>query len=212
LAFLEAQCWKKELGGLRQSVPAANPADIAATASQEFKVVRPIKRKSSPLGLPGTLAAMAACFLLALGAGRLWQIADNRNAGVFGSGGANQFAGNNPGQTAINPPNSQTAVAQAANPADNSGASWQWVKLSPPGTTDTAESIQLPALQSDHIDQQWLQSVAPKLPEDVLQALKLQGYEVLTQQRLMPMPLKDGRQLVVPVDQYELKYIGNQTY
>ena len=45
----------------------------------------------------------------------------------------------------------------------------------------------------DRIDQKWLQSLPSPLPENVVQALQRSGYKVLTQQELMPMPLKDGR-------------------
>jgi hypothetical protein len=204
LAFLEAQCWKKELGGLRQSVPAGSSA-LAP-------VPRPTKRKSSPFGLPGTLLAMAACFLLALGAGVLWRHSGNRPADVFGASGSNQIASKTPGQSATNPLDSQTAVAQAGAQSQNASAPWQWVKLSPAGSTDSGESVQLPALQRDHIDQQWLQSLTSPIPENVVRALRRSGYKVQTQQELMPLPLKDGRRLVVPVDQVELRYVGNPTY
>jgi len=204
LAFLESQCWKKELGGLRQSVP----ADSSAPAP----VPRPIKRKSSFFRLPGTLVAMAACFLLALGAGVLWRHSGNSLADVFGPSGHNQIASKTPGQSATNLLDSQTAVAQASRQSQNASAPWQWVKLSPAGSADSGESVQLPAIQRERIDQQWLQSLASPIPENVMQALRRSGYKVQTQQELMPLPLKDGRRLVVPVDQVELRYVGNPTY
>jgi len=46
----------------------------------------------------------------------------------------------------------------------------------------------------------------------VVQALQRSGYQVQRQQELMPLPLKDGRQLVVPVDKVQLQYVGNTTY
>jgi len=204
LAFLEAQCWKKELGGLRQSVPAGSSASAP--------VPRPTKRKSSPFRLPGTLLAMAACFLLALGAGVLWRHSGNSLADVFGAAGHNQIASKTPGQSATNPLGTQTAVAQAAAQSQNASAPWQWVKLSPAGSADSGESVQLPALQRERIDQQWLQSLTSPIPENVVRALQRSGYKVQTQQELMPLPLKDGRRLVVPVDQVELRYVGNPTY
>ncbi|MGD0517250.1 MAG: hypothetical protein ABSA26_06905 [Thermoguttaceae bacterium] len=204
LAFLEAQCWKKELGAMRQSMPAG----ISAPAP----VPRPAKRKSTPFGLPGTLVSMAACFLLALGAGILWRHSGNRTADIFGVPGSDQIARKTPGQSATNPLGTQTAVAQAAAQSQNASEPWQWVKLSPAGSDNSGEAVQLPALQRDRIDQQWLQSLTSPIPENVVQSLRRNGYEVQTQQRLMPMPLKDGRRLVVPVDQVQLQYVGNTTY
>jgi hypothetical protein len=204
LAFLEAQCWKKELGGLRHTVPAGSPT-VAPIA-------QPNKRNSPPFRLPGTLLAMVASFLLVLGAGVLWQQWGNRPGGSFGVLGANQIAGNVGGQPATMTSASQTAVAQAATQPNNPDRSWQWVKLSPAGSTDSDQTVQLPAIQRDRIDEQWLQSLPSPMPEAVVQALRRNGYEVQRQQELMPMPLKDGRRLVVPVDQVEVHYVGNTTY
>jgi hypothetical protein len=196
LAFLEAQCWKKELGGLRQIVPAGSPAAESIT--------QPKKQDSWPFRLSGTLLAMAASFLMVMGAGILWQQWDNQSGG-------NQIAGNAGGQQAKTTSSPQTAIAQASSQPNNA-APWQWVKLSPAGSTDSEQTVQLPAIQRDRIDEQWLKSLPSPMPENVVQALRRNGYEVQTQQELMPMPLKDGRRLVVPVDQVEVHYVGNTTY
>ncbi len=207
LAFLEAQCWKKELGGIRQSVPAAQSPVLSAVAPSAL----PLKRRSSPFGLPGTLAAMAATFLLALGAGVWWQHSGNRLTGFFAAG-PNQVASKTGDNSTTMQSGSQTAVAQTDLQPKNASAPWQWVRLSPAGSNDSGESVRLPALERDRIDQQWLQSLPSPIPESVVQALERSGYQVQTQQELMPMPLKDGRQLVVPVDKVQLQYVGNPTY
>ncbi len=86
------------------------------------------------------------------------------------------------------------------------------MRLSPAGSQGSGESIRLPAVERDHIDQQWLESLPSPIPQSVVQALERSGYQVQTGQELMPMPLKDGRQLVVPVDKVQLQYVGNRTY
>ncbi|MGA2798218.1 MAG: hypothetical protein ABSE63_11605 [Thermoguttaceae bacterium] len=207
LAFLEAQCWRKELGGLRQSMP----ADQAPVSSAVAPSPRPTKRRSSPFGLAGTLAAMAATFLLFLGAGVLWQHSGNRLGNFFGAG-SNQIASNIGGNSATTPSGAQTAVAGADSQPNNASAPWQWVRLSPAGSADPAKSVRLLAQERNRMDQQWLQSLPSPIPPSVVQALKRSGYEVQRQQELMPMPLKDGRQLVVPVDKVQLQYVGNTTY
>jgi len=187
LAFLEAQCWRKELGAMRQNADAVKtPPATAVVASP-----RPIRRRASPLGLAGTLAAMAATFLLALGAGITWlqrgQIASNTRIA----------------------PDTQIAASSGGSPAQNAATPWQWVRLSPPGS---AEAINLPAQERDRIDPQWAQSLPSPVPDNVVHDLKQKGYKVLTHQELVPMPLKDGRQLVVPVDKVQLQYVGNKIY
>jgi hypothetical protein len=206
LAFLEAQCWRKELGGLRQNVPDRQ----AAISSTDAPRPRPIKRRSSSYGVSRTLAAMAATFLLALGAGVAWQHGGNL-ANIFGAAGSNQIASNQ-GRRLINPSESQTALAQADSQAKIASTPWQWVRLSPAGSNDSGESVRLPVLERDRMDQKWLQNMPSPIPENVVQALQRSGYQVQRQQELMPMPLKDGRQLVVPVDKVQLQYVGNTTY
>ncbi len=185
--FLEAQCWKKELGDLRQTAP-ARPMSVALPPHTK-------KRNSSPLGLPGTLMAMAATFLLALGVGAWW-LNYNRPGGMIGGPGPNQMA------------------SQSGGPAEttNPSAPWQMVKLFPAGSTDPAQAIQLPALVRDRIDENWLQNLPAPIPESVAENLRRNGFKVQTQQELMPLVLKDGRRLVVPVDKVELNYVGNPTY
>ena len=86
------------------------------------------------------------------------------------------------------------------------------MRLSPAGSNDAGDSVRLPALERNSIDRQWLESLPSPIPESVVQALERSGYEVQTQQELMPMPLKDGRKLVVPIDKVQLQYVGNPTY
>jgi hypothetical protein len=207
LAFLEAQCWRKELGGLRQTVTAGQ-APVSSTVAPS---PRPIKRRSSPFGLAGTLTAMAATFLLFLGAGVLWQHSGNRPGNFFGAAGSNQIA-SKMGENSATKSGSQTAIAQNDSQPKNASEPWQWVRLSPAGSANPGESVRLPALERDRMDQQWLQSMPSPIPQSVVQALERSGYQVRTQQELMPMPLKDGRQLVVPVDKVQLQYVGNPTY
>ena len=208
LAFLEAQCWRKELGGLRQTVTAGQAPVLSTVAPSP----RPIKRRSSPFGLAGTLAAMAATFLLFLGAGVLWQHSGNRLANFFGAAGSNQIASKMGENSATTPSGTQTAIAQTDSQPKNASEPWQWVRLSPAGSSDSDQTVQLPAIQRDRMDEQWLQSLPSSIPENVVQALHRNGYRVQTQQELMPMPLKDGRRLVVPVDKVQLQYVGNPTY
>ena len=164
------------------------------------------------LGLAGTLTAMAATFLLFLGAGVLWQHSGNRLGNFFGAPGSNQIAGNLGGNSATTPSGIQTAVAQNDSQPNNASKPWQWVRLSPAGSANPGESVRLPVLERDRMDQQWLQNLPSPIPQSVVQALQRSGYQVQRQQELMPLPLKDGRQLVVPVDKVQLQYVGNTTY
>ncbi len=73
-------------------------------------------------------------------------------------------------------------------------------------------SINLPAIERDRLDKDWMQSVPPAIPEKVREALARTGHEVQQRRELVPVQLKDGRQLVMPVDQVDVHYVGNGPY
>ncbi len=93
-------------------------------------------------------------------------------------------------------------------------APWRMVPVTLPGEQQGAKrTIRLPAVEADRIDDSWLGADAEAMPADVRAALEQFGYRVRNFRRqLIPVPASDGRQLVVPVDQVELHYIGNPSY
>jgi hypothetical protein len=221
LAFLESQCWKEAFRrpaerDARTPLSAAAPAELAAQPAEvatrpaeiasrvlpdagAAKVEIASRKEDSHSGLSrwagrfGTLAAMAASFLVALSLGSL----AHRTGPPIGLG------------------RPDLAVNTGAGGSDLSSSPWGWVTVSAPGNgTQDGPSIQVPAVASEGlgVDEQWLRSMPPAIPDNVLQALTRTGHQVQQQRRLVPLPLKDGRQLIVPVDQVELHYVGNGTY
>jgi hypothetical protein len=81
-----------------------------------------------------------------------------------------------------------------------------------PGLTGNNEPLQLPAVERDRLDDEFFNAVPNPLPDDILQALKRTGNDVRMRRELVPMLLPDGRRLIVPVDQVEVRYEGNQSY
>jgi len=82
----------------------------------------------------------------------------------------------------------------------------------PTGAAGADSSFSLPAVERDNLDPQWLQSLPPAIPDDVMQALVRTGHEIEQYRELVPVPLRDGRKLVVPVDKVNVRYVGNRTY
>ena len=189
LAFLEAQCWKKELGAV-----ARTPQPIAAPAT-------PVSRQPERWFPWGTVLAMAASFLIALGLGGLW-----RGAWPGQSPLAGQVA------TVATDPQRPSAADRPA-PASSRAPAWQMVTLAAdrgPGASD--ESIRLPAIERDRIDEDWLRSLPASIPPEVLRAFKNTGHEVRQSRQLVPVQMPDGRRLVVPLDQVDLQYVGRPLY
>jgi hypothetical protein len=72
--------------------------------------------------------------------------------------------------------------------------------------------VRVPAVERENIDPQWLKNMPPAIPDDVRQAFNRTGHQVEQQRELVPVPLQDGRQLVVPVDQVKVHYVGDGPY
>ena len=86
---------------------------------------------------------------------------------------------------------------------------WQVVTVSSPNGQD-GRSINLPARERDRVDEQW-RNTPSAIPNDVMQAFARTGHQVKQQRELIPVSLKDGRQMVMPVDQVDVHYVG-RTY
>jgi hypothetical protein len=195
LAFLEAQSWTADLRAIRQESQAA-----AQASRRGWQVRRGPSRLTSVL-------AMAASFLIALGLGAYFR-------GFWSRPGTTadltQIAGSLP---AVRQSGAAVPPASADTAGPVSPEVWQTVALPvADGAGGTTESMPLPARVVDHFDPQWLDSLPPAMPREVISALRASGHEVQQQRQLVPLPLQDGRRLVVPVDQVEVRCVGNSAY
>jgi hypothetical protein len=222
LAFLESQCWREGMRGLAAASgaaakPAVRPAAAAERAPPEPPAVKVPWRRvvlQWPRRYGGTLLAMAASFLLAMAV-----------VGHLREGGrADRAPG--PRENAVaklaspsHTPSSQTeppdAAIAALGPSDRDAGSpgWRLVTLGVPGEAGgRGRSIDLPALEADQLDESLLKPGPQGMPNELRDALHRLGYEVRQQRQLLPMPLRDGRRLVVPVDRVEFHPVGNRAF
>lgn len=180
LGFLEAQCWRESLGPL-------------AKAAQEPPPARRAPRPASRFLRWGSRLAVAASFVLAFGLGILLRPVWRPAAPDVGPPG---------GQLATAPQGEGTLrgrLPEASSP-------WRMVTLTSPN--DPSDPIRLPAVERKRIDDDWLRSLPSPLPSDVLKALERTGHAVQQSRELLPVPLEDGRRLIVPVDQVEVRSMG----
>jgi hypothetical protein len=106
-------------------------------------------------------------------------------------------------------------VQEVVRPVAPAGPSspWQMVTLSvPDGPHGAREPIQLPAIDQDRSDDAWLGNLPQAVPPEMLRALQRSGHRVEQSRQLYPVPLEDGRRLVVPVDQVEIHNVGAEGY
>jgi hypothetical protein len=220
LAFLEAQCWKHALCVLGEDavdtgkVGATGSLSASADTTRADKLpVAPTSTVAPPLPVapsPGrwrwrpnrvvTALAMAASFLVAMWLGTVVRDVWQGHRGVPGGSASPQVAQQNEPQP-------------FTNPGPLPDGPWRMVTVSAPSVgTGPNASFSLPAVERDSIDDQWLGSLPPAIPENVRQALSRAGHEVQQRRALVPIPLNDGRRLIVPVDEVDVNYVGNPSY
>ncbi len=206
LAFLEAQCWHKELADF-VGRPAARPAaPPATTAESPPQTTPPPQRPNRNLaGRAATAVAMAASFFAALWLG--WALQDQWQGDGVAVSMPDGLAGAGPVPDVVAPRPSPLAEP-SQRPIALSGP-WQMVTLSANGPDGRrTQTIDLPACERQHLESQWPESLPAALPCEVLESLERAGYRVRQHRELLPLEMPDGRRLVVPVDKVEVQYVG----
>ncbi len=195
LAFLEDQCWKQELRHLPSSADEQRPTPVQQPAPTPPRVVRPSPQRPRPryAGRLGTFLAMAASFVVALVIGNQIRLGDSDHT----PSGPASF-------TQVERP----AVPSSATPEDP----WRMVTLTSNDSSGGRQSVRLPAREGDRLDPSWWQPSQPVIPDDVLRALKASGHEIRQSRQLLPVPMQDGRKLVVPVDQVDVDCVDRPKY
>lgn len=195
LAFLEAQAWSRTLTLASASVTEALGSN---SQSQVTNALIPFDRPVNHLRphrepgsrrfqIRGILAAgillAFACGWLAGGATRPFR----PTAAPLPTGGATEVL------TALNGPN--PGPIPGREPAE-------------PPDLGQAEPPLIPQLE----DPSWKVEAPLVLTDPVRRELERQGYHVRQRSGLVSMKLENGQSLAVPVDEVELRYVGNRIY
>ena len=191
LAFLEAQSWKKEFG-FEAETPQPQPAETEASETEPatLGLAKTARRRwqRSP-GWVGTVLGMAASFLIAVGLTSLTR--DMQRQGV------------GPGGSLV-----ESAGLAGRDPAKEA----QIVHLPGKSPGGKQYTVGVPAVPRDSLDEDWLQNAPTAVPANIAQAFEHAGHEVRSSRQLLPYRMKDGRRLMVPVDQLDVHYVNNPTY
>jgi hypothetical protein len=196
LAFLEAQSWKQEM------------AAISREQRPETQAARAVAWRGFPRFNWGTLLAVAASFLFAFGLGvvlrDVWRPAGPAVPAPVEIAGTPQTR-----QRPARPTDRPDSLPAPETPS----GSWELVAVPVANGSDRAGSVQVPAMELERLDRQWLDSFRrPTLPPELLRALRDSGHRFRRDRLLLPVPMEDGRQLVVPVEQFEFRYVGDSAY
>jgi hypothetical protein len=190
LAFLESQCWRETLGPIaRQDLPmiSAQKPSLSSRSRWHNRMV--------------TMLAMATCFLFVFSV-----VSHLQKNGLERSGSTGDIASSRPIHIVPTLPSNKAAEMSPQTPAATNP--WRMVTVAAPA----GESLKVPAIERNNIDQQWLSNLPPAIPEDVRQAFSRTGHQIEQHRELVPVSLQDGRRAVVPVDQVDIHYVGNGAY
>jgi hypothetical protein len=190
LAFLEAQCWKQELGLVRRTPDAAvaqapaMPAD-PATVRKVTSDGRAVWRQRL-----ATVLTMGACFLIALAIG----------LNVRGINGPH------------NKDNSNVAATNQTEPLN--GPAQPTETLTIDNANGETESLSVPRVrhsvpgQNNGPGQNIADQGPDAIPRAVQKELQRTGHEIVQEHQDVPVHLNNGRQFVVPVDHVQIHYVG----
>jgi len=193
LAFLEAQSWREDLRAISREPEAAWPAPAG---------------RGSLRGSLRVLAAMAACFLVALGLGLM--VDDLFDPAASGPSPLQIAEVEVPAPVG---PESVPAVPSPIGVEPQTGPAYQYVNLPVEGAgSEGRRSVAMPVVPRSAFDEGWLDRVPPALSEEFVQTLRQRGHQVEQQRKLVPYRTEDGNSVMFPVDEVELHYVGNRGY
>jgi hypothetical protein len=204
LAFLEEQALAGELGGIRQSLEPGDPGADGTKSDGRGDLTPP--RRTTPRDL-GTMLGIAASFLLAFALGVL--------APRFFHAGPQEpgMAGNHQAQ----PPLAANAGAQSGGVRHQAlrptGKEIGNLRLVMDGAGDESpQAGRVPVYEVEQGIEQYLQDEQPALAPELVKLLEQRGHGVQRQQQYIPVELDDGRQIIVPVEGYQITPVGRRVY
>lgn len=86
------------------------------------------------------------------------------------------------------------------------------VRLVADGPVRAGDGRQMPVAEEQRMNDDWLSGQPAAMPREIEQALERLGHRVRQQRQLVPIPLGDGRRVMVPVDQIDVQPMTNRDY
>lgn len=86
------------------------------------------------------------------------------------------------------------------------------VRLVADGPAGAPGESQMPVADGQSMDDDWLRGQPATMPREIQQALERLGHRVRQQRQLVPIPLEDGRRVMVPVDQIDVQPATDRDY
>jgi surface antigen len=122
-----------------------------------------------------------------------------------------QFGGDSNTQQLAQDGNRSTMDAQQlahATAKDATKQNWTTIQL----TNDDGSVFDVKAFDAANGNLGWLFDATSAVPADVLQQLQQRGHSIQRETELWPVQLKDGRRLIVPIEQVQVHYVSHESY
>jgi hypothetical protein len=196
LAFLEAQTFRWQFSRMAAEESLSHSTDDVLAGARSGR--------SSNVGRNwwGMCLAVAASLLVAFALGTRFPTGSS-SASAPEQGIATQT----PAPTNAQVASAEPTIDQAEAGGEPSETPLQSVTLAL-GEGDGADRIELPVASADADTDAWLEDLQATVPASLLERLKEAGFEVVRHQRFYPVELSDGRRLVVPVEQVDIRDPG----
>lgn len=194
LAFLDAQALRGEIAGIRRA-EAALPTAMPVSLTQ----------RGAPRWL--SLLLVAASFVIAFWGGLLVQqklapLARPKEEIAQ----SHEPAGAQRAHEAFRPSEAPLAHEQEPQLLGN-------IRLVVDGGPENQpQPIEVPVYDLKQVGPDWLSSDHPVLRESVIEALKRRGRIVESQVEWLPLPLDEGRQIMLPVEQIQITPVSRRSY
>ncbi len=192
LAFLEAQCLRESFAeALAEAVP---PAPVSKPTPSQPDPIDPARR---PRRL-SVVGAMAASFLVALAG--VWYL---RGDGVPSAMPPTVDVATHVATPTVDPKPAPEPLP-TATAVQESSEPWQVVNVGSPELAE-APAFQFPAVERDRFDRADVDRLSGGAPLRFVKSLEDSGHRLLRSRHYVPVTLQDGRSMVVPVDDYDVK-------
>lgn len=194
----------------------ADPQLAELTNDQRSRRTWPTMR-----GFSAVAAAVLVAFSLGLSVGSLspWKRMSAPQALPVAGQLGKSITEDESGQLTVNAVNNDSVVAKDDDSTrvrfahgDSTSSPVQTFAVLKVATEDAGtREIHLPVLEGPASNERWLRPDPEALPEYVQRQLKRRGYQLQQRRRFLEVQLEDGRPAVIPVDQYQVKFVGSQS-
>ncbi|MBI3462373.1 MAG: hypothetical protein HY000_04840 [Planctomycetes bacterium] len=215
MGFLEAQLWQETFGGVvrRAQNEVVSPAVTPPGAARRH--ARPSLRLVSAMA-----AAVLFAFSLGLSAGSLspWlktsgpetlPVAHQPSPSTT-EGESGQLRSNAVSNNSVAAEDADSTSVRLAQGGSRSPSVQTFAVLKVATQDSGTREIHLPVVEGPTADSRWLRAEPEALPDYLQRQLEERGYQLQQCRRFMEVKLEDGRHALIPVDQYQVKFVGGR--